>query len=170
MNNENLTKIAKVLDVSEDSIKALPEEIQNAMMSAVNLNDTNTEENAESLYNALNELWTKGMILESLREIAKRTGMDYTALCNLSENAQYSLVFEYAMDSTNFDRFHQIVEKSLAVKELPEVAKLIDLPLVELSAFPIEKQERLCSIYAMEYDENGDNSELTANLRSAVCE
>ena len=106
MNNENLTKIAKVLDVSEDSIKALPEEIQNSMISAVNLNNADTEENAENLYNALNDLWTKGMILESLREIAKRTGMDYTALCNLSENAQYSLVFEYAMDS-NFDRFHQ---------------------------------------------------------------
>jgi DNA polymerase-3 subunit beta len=57
-----------------------------------------------------------------------------------------------------------------AVKELPEVAKLIDLPLVELAAFPIEKQERLCGMYSMEYDENGDNSELISNLRSAVCE
>ena len=169
MNKENLMKIAKVLDVSEDSIKALPEEIQNSMISAVNLNNADTEENAEILYNSLNELWTKGMILESLREISKRTGMDYTALCNLSENAQYSLVFEYAMDSTNFDRFHQIVEKSLAVKELPEVAKLIDLPLVELYAFPIEKQERLCSIYSMEYDENGDNSELISHLRETLC-
>ena len=169
MNKENLIKIAKILDVSEESIKALPEETQNAMISAVNLNNADTEENAESLYNALNELWTKGMILESLREIAKNTGMDYKVLCNLGENAQYSLVFEYAMDSTNFDRFHQIVEKSLAVMELPKVAKLLDIPLVELSAFPIEKQEKLCGMYAMEHDENGDNSELIEHLRETVC-
>ena len=87
----------------------------------------------------------------------------------MSENAQYSLVFEYAMDSTNFDRFHQIVEKSLAIKELPEVAKILELPLVELSAFPIEKQERLCGMYSMEYDENGDNSELISHLRETLC-
>ena len=65
MNKENLIKIAKILDVSEDSINALPEEIQNSMISAVNLNNTNTEENAEILYNSLNNLWTKGMILET---------------------------------------------------------------------------------------------------------
>ena len=168
MNDETTAKVALILGVSEDSVTELPEDVKNAMVSAVNLNNTDTEENAVGLYEALNDLWTQGMIELSLREIAEHTGIDLNAMRNLDPGTKHTLVFEYAMDSNDTDRFHEIISKALAVSDLPAVAELLHVPVDMLSALPVRMQERMCGHYAFTYAAEGDNSALAAELRGMM--
>lgn len=168
MDKDTISKIARFLGVSEESVAALSDEIQSAMLSAVNLNNTDTEENAGSLYATLNDLWTKGMIEESLREISQHTGISLDTLINLGEDTKHSLVFEYSVDSTNIDRFYEIVQKSLAVSDIASVAELLGISAETLTALPIEKQEQMCGHYSMSYEHDGDNSALANELREMM--
>lgn len=168
MDKDTISKIARFLGVSEESVAALSDEIQSAMLSAVNLNNTDTEENADSLYATLNDLWTKGMIEESLREISQHTGISLDTLINLGEDTKHSLVFEYSVDSTNIDRFYEIVQKSLAVSDIASVAELLGISAETLTALPIEKQEQMCGHYSMSYEHDGDNSALANELREMM--
>lgn len=168
MNDETTAKVALILGVSEDSVTELPEDVKNAMESAVNLNDTDTEENAVGLYEALNDLWTKGMIEVNLREISEHTGIALNALRSLDENAKHTLVFEYAMDSTNIERFYEIMGKALALDNISAVARLIGVSVETLKALPIDRQERMCGHYAFVYEAEGDNSALADELREMM--
>ena len=168
MNEETMAKIALILGVSEDSVTALPDEVRNAMVSAAALGDTDNEENAVRLYETLYALWTKGMVEINLREIAEHTGIDLTALHSLDDQAKHSLIFEYAVDSTNIDRFYEIVQKSLAVRDLPAMAELLGVSVDTLTALPIDTQERMCGHYAFIHEENGDHTALADELREMM--
>lgn len=168
MNEETTAKIAMILGVSEDSVTVLPEDVKNAMVSAVNINDADTEENAAELYETLNDLWTKGMIEVNLREIADHTGIDLNAMQNLDDEAKHTLVFEYAVDSTNIDRFYEIIGKSIAVSNIGDVAKLLGVPAEKLKSLPVNVQEKMCGHYAFVYGTESDHSVLAAELREMM--
>ena len=168
MNEETTEKIAMILGVSEDSVTVLPEDVKNAMVSAVNINDADTEENAAELYETLNALWTKGMIEVNLREIADHTGIDLTAMQNLDEETKHMLVFEYAMDSTNISQLYELIRSVLSVSELPKISRLLGVELSVLTALSPDTQRKICGHFAMMYEENGDNSVLFHELRTMM--
>lgn len=168
MNAETTEKIAQILGVSEDSVTALPDDFKNAMVSAVNLNNTDSEENAVELYEALNDLWTKGMIELSLREIADHTGIDLNALHSLDDGAKHTIVYEYAMDSNDIDRFYEIVGRSLSVSSLAAVAVLLGVGVDTLTVLPIAVQKKMCGHYDFMFEAGGDNSALADELREMM--
>ena len=168
MNKEMTEKIAHILGVSEDSVTSLPDEYRNAMVSAVNLNNADSEENAVELYDAMNDLWTKGMVELSLREIADHTGIDLNALLNLDDGTKHTLVYEYAMDSNDIDRFYAIMGKSLSVSSLAAVAVLLGVDVGTLTALPLYVQKKLCGHYDFLFEAGGDNSALADELREMM--
>ena len=92
MTNNQLTEIANIIGVSEDSITALDENFRADMVTAL------TEKSADktALYNELDRLWQKGSVYIGLTEIAKNTGISLVALHSLSLSTQQELVFEYS--------------------------------------------------------------------------
>ena len=79
MTNEQLTEIAKIIGVSEDSISAMDENIKADMVTA--LGEKNGDKSA--LYNELDRLWQKGSVYIGLSEIARNTGSSLVALHSL---------------------------------------------------------------------------------------
>lgn len=79
MTNNQLTEIAKIIGVSEDSISAMEENIKADMVTAL------TEKNSDktALYNELDRLWQKGSVYIGLSEIARNTGISLVALNSL---------------------------------------------------------------------------------------
>lgn len=166
MNNNQLFEIAKHLGVSEDSITALDENFRADMVTAL------TEKSADktTLYNELDRLWQKGTIYIELAEIAKNTGISLVALHSLDFASQQELVFEYMTDSSQTERFYEIVNRELAVLEIERIARMIGVPVTRLRSLPRDMQERICGIYAMEYDEDSTNAELIEKLREIISE
>ncbi len=164
MTNEQLTEIAKIIGVSEDSISAMDENIKADMMTAL------TEKNGDktALYNELDRLWQKGSVYIGLSEIARNTGISLVALHSLDLAAQQELLFEYMADSSQTERFYEIVNRELAVLEIERIARMIGVPVTRLRSMPKDMQERVCGMYAMEFDEDSTNAELIENIRDLV--
>lgn len=164
MTNEQLTEIAKIIGVSEDSISAMDENIKANMMTAL------TEKNGDktALYNELDRLWQKGSVYIGLSEIARNTGISLVALHSLDLAAQQELLFEYMADSSQTERFYEIVNRELAVLEIERIARMIGVPVTRLRSMPKDMQERVCGMYAMEFDEDSTNAELIENIRDLV--
>ena len=166
MTNNQLTEIAKLLGVSEDSITALDENFRAEMVTAF------TEKSADktALYNELDRLWQKGSVYIGLAEIAKNTGISLAALHSLDLSTQQKLVFEYMADSSQTERFYEIVNHELAVLEIERIARMVGVPVTRLRSLPREMQERICGIYAMEFDDDSTNAELIEKLREIISE
>jgi hypothetical protein len=54
--------------------------------------------------------------------------------------------------------------------ELEKVAKLIAVPVRELRNLPTEMQEKICGIYAMEFDSDSVNAELIDEIRELIAQ
>ena len=164
MTNEQLAEIAKSLGVSEDSISAMDENIKADMVTAL------TEKSADktTLYNELDRLWQKGSVFIGLAEIARNTGISLVALYNLDLSTQQELVFEYMADSSQTERFYEIVNRELAVLEIERIARMVGMPVTRLHSLPQDMQERICGMYAMEFDEDSVNAELIASIRNII--
>ena len=164
MTNNQLTEIAKIIGVSEDSISAMEENIKADMVTAL------TEKNSDktALYNELDRLWQKGSVYIGLSEIARNTGSSLVALNSLDLSTQQELLFEYMADSSQTERFYEIVNRELAVLEIERIARMIGVPVTRLRSLPKDMQERICGMYAMEFDEDSTNAELVENIRNLV--
>lgn len=165
MNNKQLTEIAKILGVSEDSITAMDDEIRNSMTAVLE-----TTKDKKAVYDALDDLWQKGSVYVELHEVSKTTGIPYATLKNLDYETQQTIVYEFMMDTAQIDRIYQLTNNALAVMELDKVAKLISVPVRELRKLPTNMQERICGAYAMEYDPDSTNTELIDNIREMIAD
>ena len=164
MTNEQCAEIAKIIGVSEDSIFAMDETIKVDMVTAL------TEKSADktALYNELDRLWQKGSVNIGLAEIAKNTGISLVALHSLDLSTQQELVFEYMADSSQTEHFYEVVNRELAVLEIERIARMVGMPVTRLRSLPREMQERICGMYAMEFDEDSTNAELIASIRNII--
>jgi hypothetical protein len=73
-------------------------------------------------------------------------------------------------DSSQTERFYAVTNKALAIMELEKVAKLIAVPVRELRNLPNEMQEKICGIYAMEFDSDSVNAELIDEIRELIAQ
>ena len=166
MTNEQRTEIAKIIGVSEDSITALDENFKADMVTAL-ISKSNDK---TALYSELDRLWQKGSVYIGLAEIAKNTGISLIALHSLDFNTQTELVYEYMADSSQTERFYEIVNRELSVLEIEKIAKMLGISVTRLRSLTREMQERICGIYAIEYDEDSTNAELIENIREIISE
>ena len=162
MNNNQLTEVAKILGVSEDSVSAMDDEIKNSMTAVFE------QVAVKNVFEALDNLWQKGSIYIELSEVAKSTGITTETLRSLDYETQQTIVYEFMMDSSQTARFYDLVNKALAVADLPNVAKLIGTPVRALRSLPRRIQENICGAYAMEYDADSTNMELIDNIREMI--
>ena len=165
MNNNQLTEIAKILGVSEDSITAMDDEIKNSMTEVFE-----AAKNKQAVYDTLDVLWQKGSVDVELHEVAKATGIPIVTLKNLDYETQQTIVYEFMMDTSQTDRIYQLTNSAIAVMELDKVAKLLSIPLRDLRKLPTSIQERICGAYAMEYDPDSTNIELIDNIREMIAD
>lgn len=164
----NLIEISKILGVTAESLAEMPTDILGSMQTVLENIEVRTDEDRQILYDDLNSYWVKGTVLVELSEVSKNSGISYDTLKNLDFDTQQDIVFEYMADSKNIERIYEITNKALAIMELEKVSELINIPISKLKTFPIDIQEKMCGMYAMEYEENGDNSMLIASLKGMV--
>lgn len=111
-----------------------------------------------------------------MKEISKDTGTEFETLMSLDEQSQLQISFEYSMylaeknPEKAFKSVYDNVHKALQVRELPNVAKLLGTEYEKLRIYPREVWEQLCGAYAMEYEENRDNSMLISELKEIIRE
>ena len=163
-----LKDTAKILGVSEDSIKAMPDEIQNSMQAVFDTFEVRTNDDRKSMYEALDELWIKGSVYIELSEIAGVTGISYTTFRSLDFDTQQEIVYEYMANTAEIGHIYELVNKALAVSDIEKVAKLLEIPVREVQKLPLNIREQMCGHYAMEYEEKGDNSELIRTLKGLI--
>ena len=168
MNNNQLAEAAKILGVSEDSISAMDDEIKNSMTEVFETTAVKNDEDKKAVFEALDILWQKGSVYIGLDEVAKSTGITINTLRSLDYETQQTIVYEFMMDSSQTERFYDLVNKALAVAELPNVAKLIGTPVRELRSLPRRIQENICGAYTMEYDADSTNMELIDHIREMI--
>ena len=163
--NEYIKQIAEILEAGEESIEYLPEEIKDSMQAVFETLPAETDEQKAEIYDALDELWQKGIVITELKEISLSTGISFTTLENLDYETQKELVYEFMMDSSQNERFFSIVNKGLALSEIMNIANFLSVSVSKIKALPVDTQIEMCSVYAMEYDEDGSNAELLDRLR-----
>ena len=168
MTQEMTKNIAEILGDDTSSNEQIPEEILGSMQTILENIEIRTDEDRQILYDDLNSYWVKGTVLTELAEVSKNSGIPYDTLKNLDFDTQQDIVFEYMADSKNIERIYEITNKALSVMELENVSELINIPVSKLITFPIDIQEKICGMYSMEYEENGDNSSLIASLKGMV--
>ena len=168
MDNNQLTEVAKILGLSEDSISAMDDEIKNSMTAVFEQVAVKTDEDKKAVFEALDNLWQKGSIYIELAEVAKSTGITVETLRSLDYDTQQAIVYEFMMDSSHTERFYGLVNKALAVSELGNVAKLIGVPVRELRSLLRRIQENICGAYTMEYDTDSTNIDLIDHIREMI--
>ena len=168
MDNNQLAEAAKILGVSEDSISAMDDEIKKSMTAVFETISVRNDEDKKAVFEALDNLWQKGSVYIGLDEVAKSTGILLVTLRSLDYDTQQTIVYEFMADSSQTERFYDLVNKSLAVADLPNVAKLIGTPVRELRSLPRRIQENICGAYTMEYDADSTNMELIDHIREMI--
>ena len=162
MNNNQLAEVARILGVSEDSISAMDDEIKNSMTAVFETVAIRSDEDKKD------NLWQKGSVYIGLDEVAKSTGILLVTLRSLDYETQQTIVYEFMADSSQTERFYDLVNKALAVADLPNVAKLIGTPVRELRTLPRHIQENICGAYTMEYDADSTNTDLIDHIREMI--
>ncbi len=170
MDNNLLKKAADILGVSEDSITAMDKEIRDSMTALFTNTVIKEDKDKEAVYEALDALWQKGSVYIGLEEVAKTTGIPYNTLRSLDTDTQQNIVYEYMMDSSQVERFYNLTNDALAVIELDKVADLVSVPVSRLKKLPQETKERICGMYAMEYDEDDTNAGLIDSIREMIAD
>ena len=168
MDENTINQIAEILGVSADSISAMDDEIQNSMTAVFETIAIKNDEDKKAVFEALDNLWQKGSIYIELAEVAKSTGISLDTLRSLDYETQQAIVYEFLMDSSKTERIYELTNNALAVEDLPNVAKLISVPVRELRSLPRSIQENICGAYTMEYDADSTNMELIDNIREMI--
>ena len=168
MDENTINQIAEILGVSADSISAMDDEIQNSMTAVFETIAIKNDEDKKAVFEALDNLWQKGSIYIELAEVAKSTGISLDTLRSLDYETQQAIVYEFLMDSSKTERIYELTNNALAVADLPNVAKLISVPVRELRSLPRNIQENICGAYMMEYDPDSTNMELIDNIREMI--
>ena len=168
MNNNQLAEVARILGVSEDSISAMDDEIKNSMTAVFETVAIRSDEDKKAVFEALDNMWQKGSVYIGLDEVAKSTGILLVTLRSLDYETQQTIVYEFMADSSQTERFYDLVNKALAAADLPNVAKLIGTPVRELRTLPRRIQENICGAYTMEYDADSTNMELIDHIREMI--
>ena len=168
MDENTMNQIAEILGVSADSISAMDEEIKNSMAAVFETVAVKNDEDKKAVFEALDNLWQKGSIYIELAEVAKSTGIPLVTLRSLDYETQQAIVYEFLMDSSQTERIYELTNNALAVVDLPNVAKLISVPVRELRSLPRNIQENICGAYMMEYDPDSTNMELIDNIREII--
>ena len=163
-----IKKMAEILGVSEDGIKSMPDEIHSGIQAIFDTIEIKNDDDRKQFYEALDRLWIKGSIYTELNEISRNTGISHTALKNLNFDTQQEIVFEYMMNPAEISHIYELVNKALAVSDIEKVAKLLEIPIHQLNKLPPNVREQICGHYALEYDKNGDNSELIRTLKGLI--
>ena len=170
MDNNLLKKAADILGVSEDSITAMDNDIREGMAEVLAGSVISDDKTGEEIYEKLDSLWQKGSVYIGLEEVAKTTGIPYNTLRSLDTDTQQNIVYEYMMDSSQVERFYNLTNDALAVIELDKVAELVSVPVSRLKKLPQETKERICGMYAMEYDEDDTNAGLIDSIREMIAD
>lgn len=176
MNDVTLKTAADYLEVAFDVVEKFPDDIKNEMIATVEMIEPETEENCKLLHDKLYDCWKRGTIYIDMKEVSHNTGTEFETLMSLNEQSQLSIAFEYAMylaednPEEAFKSVYRNVHNALQVRELPDVARLLGTEYEKLRIYPREVWEQLCGAYAMEYEENGDNSELISELNEIIKE
>lgn len=165
---ETIKKAAELIDVSVESVLALPEENINSMISAFENVDINSDDDKKILYEAIDNEWQKGSVLIILKELAENTGIAYKSLCCLDFDTQKAVTFEYLADSTNMEHIYTMTSKALALIELEYISKLTGISFDRLKALDDRKKEQICGHYSMKFESGGVNDELAAELKEMV--
>ena len=169
MDNNLLKKAADILGVSEDSITAMDNDIREGMAEVLAGADISDDKTREEVYEKLDALWQKGSVYIGLEEVAKTAGIPYNTLRSIDTDTQQNIVYEY-MDSSQVERFYNLTNDALAVIELDKVADLVSVPVSRLKKLPQETKERICGMYAMEYDEDDTNAGLIDSIREMIAD
>lgn len=168
MDENKMNQIAEILGVSTDSISAMDDEIKNKMTAVLETITVKNDEDKKAAFETLDNLWQKGSVYIELSEVAKSTGISIDTLRSLDYETQQAIVYEYLMDSSKTERIYELTNNALAVADLPNVAKLISVPVRELRLLPHSIQENICGAYIMEYDPDSTNMELIDNIREMI--
>lgn len=162
--SKNLQRAAEILGVTEDAVAVFSEEVKNSMTAAVELIGDQTEDEAAEVYAELEKLWLTGVLDNAMGEVSDTTGISKKALRSLSDDVQQEIYFTFTFDRSDVDGIYRVMNKALSVVELPEVAKVLEMPITDLEKLPTDKQEQLCGTYSML---SGDKS-LAEELRSII--
>lgn len=168
MTQEMKNDIAEILGINVGGMEKFPKEIIDSMQTIMENFDANTDDERKVLYDDLNSYWVKGTVLSILPDVAKNTGISYSTLEMLGFETQQQIVFEYMADSSNTEQIYALTNKSLAFMELKVVSVLVEISEEKLNALPDEIKEHICGMYSMEYDSEGDNSQLIASIKEMV--
>lgn len=167
--NENLIKAAKLLGVSVGGLQRFPINVQNSIIALIDVIDVKTQEDAADAFEELQGIWLEAIIDESITDIANVSGIAYSTLHMLPEQIKQQIIYEYTMED-NIANVYHIVQSALAVIDLKNVSKLLNIALEDLEKLPVSIQEELCGMYAMEYELTTDNElidSMTDILKSA---
>lgn len=170
MNDLDYSAVENILGAEPESIAEMPDEIKEKMKNVLETIVVRTDEDRKELYNALDRLWQKGMVLVTLKDVSKATGIPYLTLSNLDFETQQIIAFEYLADTANSKQIYFFVNDALAVIELEKIAKLTAVPVKELRKLPRRIQEQMCGAYAMEFDKDSTNADLIAEIRELMSE
>lgn len=168
MENVTLEKAAIILDTTEKVLKSFPKDITEEMLAVMEMVDTNSKEECQQLYTIMKSLWIKGINYNDMKNISENTGIDFDMLLSLDEQTQMMIDFEYTASNFDVAVAQKCFRDAIQVRDLPEVAKLTDTELDLLKGFPRDVQEQLCGAYLMEFDDEGDNSDLIAELKQII--
>lgn len=168
MTQEMKNDIAEILGINVGSMNKFSQDIIDSMQTIMENFDAVTDDERKVLYDDLNSYWIKGMVISVLPDVAKNTGIPYSTLKMLGFEIQQEIVFEYMADSSNTEQIYAITNKSLALMEIKAVSVLVEISEEKLNALPDEIKEHICGMYSMEYDSEGDNSQLIDSIKEMV--
>lgn len=168
MTQEMKNDIAEILGIKVGSMEKFPQEIIDSIQTIMENFDATTDDERKILYDDLNSYWVKGTVLSVLTDVAKNTGIAFSTLEKLDFDTQQEIVYEYMADSSNTEQIYALTNKALAVMELKSVSVLIEVSEDKLNSLPDDIKEYICGMYSMEYDSEGDNSQLITSIKDMV--
>lgn len=176
MKNKNLETAALLLGTTVETLNSFEQQYLDEMSAAVEMLAPVTEEQTLQLHGELHDIWERAGAHQSMIEISKETGADLGAMLSLDVQSQLMIYWDYCMALSDGDvkravsSVYENISRSLAIIELPDVAKLLGIEYDKIRLYSREVWEQLCGAYAMEYDEDGDNSELIDELKKILDE
>ena len=90
MLNEKLEKCAEILGVRQDSLAEFPEDIQNKLVSCMEIYDVSNADDARQQYEEMERIWRTGTLILGMIEISENTGIPHEKLKNLTPILFYS--------------------------------------------------------------------------------
>ena len=174
MKNATIKTAAEILGVDEETFDGFPKNITDSIIAAIEMAEPDDEEKCALLHETLYDLWTEGCAYSDMKNIADETGADLDTLLSFDRQTQMNISFEYLSafaDSgaeSAVKSVYDNIHRALQVRNIPDVADLLGKTAAELKKLPYEIQSQMCGAYLMEYEENGDNTQLKIELEKML--